>query len=54
MLKPENHHANGRDQPKQRIDKIHPNRILHPLNALVTLSVLFDIHAAEQAKERDP
>jgi len=54
MPEPEYHHPNRREQPQQRINQINPNRVLHPLNAIIPLRIFFDIHAAKQAKERDP
>lgn len=54
MSNPEYQHAHRRDQPKQRIHQIHPNRILHALNPRIALRPLLDIHIAKQAEERDP
>jgi hypothetical protein len=54
MPNPKNQHANRTNQPKQRIHKINPHRILHPLHARIALCPLLDIHIAKQAEERDP
>lgn len=54
MSNPEQQHAHRRDQPKQRIHQVNPNRILHPLYARIALRPLLDIHIAKQAEERDP
>lgn len=54
MSNPEKQHAHRRDQPKQRIHQIHPNRVLHPLHARIALRPLLDVHIAKQAEERDP
>lgn len=39
-----------RQEPQQHIRKQDPHRILHPLDALVPLRVLGDIHLPENAK----
>lgn len=42
------------DEPQQRAGEIHPHSILHTLHARVSLSVLVDVHLAEDAKQSDP
>lgn len=54
MLNPENQHANGTNQPQQRIRKIHPHRVLHAQDPRVALRIRLDVHVAKQAKQRDP
>jgi hypothetical protein len=54
MSNPENQHPHRRNQPKQRIHQIHPNRILHPLYTRITFRPLLDIHITKQAEQRDP
>ena len=54
MPDPENEHPNRTNQPKQRIHKIHPHRVLHADDARVALRVRLDIQVAEQSKDRDP
>src|SRR5450432_1290682 len=47
-------HRDRRDQPKQGIDKINPNRILHPLYAPIALDILVDKQIPEYPKEDNP
>ena len=53
MLNPINRHATRRDQPKEGIHQIDPNRILHPLNTIIVRACA-NVHLAEDAKECDP
>ncbi len=54
MPDPKNRHANRTNQPKQRINKINPHRMLHPDNPRVALRIRMNIHVSEQPEERDP
>lgn len=54
MLNPKERHPNRTHQPQQRIHKINPNRILHPLNPRIPLRILLDIHIPKEAEQRDP
>jgi hypothetical protein len=54
MPNPKDQHAHRTDQPKQRIHKINPNRILHPLNPTIPLRIRMDIHLPKDSKQRDP
>lgn len=46
--------GDGADEPKQHIGEVDPDGVLHALNVAVALGVLFDVHVAKQAEERDP
>jgi hypothetical protein len=43
--------VDGSPEPKDHIDEVDPNRILHANNAFVALRVLLDIHLPEDAKQ---
>ena len=54
MFEPQHRHANSANEPKQRVYQIHPDCVLHPLDAIVSLGILLDVHVAKEAEERDP
>jgi hypothetical protein len=51
---PKHQHPHRTKQPKQGINQIHPNRILHPLHAFIPFRPLLNIHVSKEAEEGDP
>lgn len=41
-------------EPQQHVGKVDPDGVLHALDALVSLGVLWDVHLAENAKDNEP
>lgn len=57
LLSPKEKHQSPRhstDQPQQRIHQIHPDSILHSLNASVAFRVLVNVQLAEEAEQSNP
>ena len=46
--------GNATDEPEQGGSEVDPDGVLHAAHAGVPLGVLVDVHAAEQAEQRDP